>query len=77
LVAHIDHICQLAGDSLHVGIGSDFDGGFGWQSVPVEINTIADLQQLAPLLSERGYSTQDINNIFQGNWLRCCNRFLP
>jgi membrane dipeptidase len=77
LVAHIDHICQLAGDSLHVGIGSDFDGGFGWQSVPVEINTIADLQQLGPLLSERGYSTQDINNIFQGNWLRCCNRFLP
>jgi len=77
LVAHIDHICQLAGDSLHVGIGSDFDGGFGWQSVPVEINTIADLQQLAPLLSERGYSNQDIANIFNGNWLRCCHRFLP
>ncbi|RCK72805.1 MAG: Membrane dipeptidase [Anaerolineae bacterium] len=77
LVAHIDHICQLAGDSQHVGIGSDFDGGFGWQSVPVEINTIADLQKIVPLLSERGYATQDITNIFHGNWLRCCNRFLP
>ncbi len=77
VVAQIDYLCQLAGDSDHVGIGSDFDGGFGWQSVPAEINTIADLQKLAPLLEERGYSTQDISNIFSENWLRCCHQFLP
>ena len=29
LVAHIDAICQLAGDARHVGLGSDFDGGWG------------------------------------------------
>src|SRR5690349_5786390 len=33
LIAHIDHVCQIAGDSLHAGIGSDFDGGFGLQSI--------------------------------------------
>ena len=30
LVAQIDYYCQMAGDSLHTGIGSDFDGGFGF-----------------------------------------------
>jgi len=77
LVAHIDHICQLAGDSLHVGIGTDFDGGFGVQSVPAEIDTIADLQKLAPLLLERGYNEQDVANIFSGNWLDRLQRYLP
>ncbi|MCH7766514.1 MAG: membrane dipeptidase, partial [Acidobacteria bacterium] len=27
LVEHIDHICQLAGNARHCGIGSDLDGG--------------------------------------------------
>ncbi len=26
---HIDHICQLAGNTNHVRIGSDLDGAFG------------------------------------------------
>src|SRR3990172_6070261 len=59
LVDHIDHICQLAGDARHVGIGTDFDGGFGLQSTPKEVDTIADLQKLVPLLSARGYSPED------------------
>ena len=29
LVDHIDHICQLAGNAEHAGIGTDLDGGFG------------------------------------------------
>lgn len=77
LVAHIDHICQMAGDSRHVGIGTDFDGGFGVQSVPPEIDTIADLQKLAPLLAERGYNETDIANIFSDNWLERLQRDLP
>lgn len=75
--AHIDHICQLAGDSLHSGIGTDFDGGFGVQSVPAEIDTIADLQKLAPLLRARGYSDSDAANIFGLNWLRLLTASLP
>ena len=70
LINHLDHICQLAGNVLHVGIGSDLDGAFGKEQCPHDLETIADLQQMAPLLSKRGYSQQDIENIFHGNWLR-------
>ena len=77
LAAHIDHICQLAGDALHTGLGTDFDGGFGWPAVPYEINTIADLQKLAPVLAEYGYSDESIANILGGNWRRHLERTLP
>jgi membrane dipeptidase len=76
-VAHIDHVCQLAGDSHHSGIGSDFDGGFGVQSVPPEIDTVADLQKIVPLLRARGYSDEDAANILGLNWLGCLERNLP
>ncbi len=76
-VAHIDHICQLAGDSRHAGIGSDFDGGFGVQSVPPEIDTVADLQKIAPLLRARGYSESDTENILGLNWIRFLEKHLP
>lgn len=77
LIAHIDHICQLAGDSLHAGIGSDFDGGFGLQSIPPELDSIADLQIIASKLMERGYSEADAANILGSNWLRFLRSNLP
>lgn len=77
LIAHIDHVCQLAGSAAHVGIGTDFDGGFGWPAVPLELNTIADLPRLGPLLAERGYSSADVAGILGGNWLRLLERTLP
>ncbi|HSL28787.1 MAG TPA: membrane dipeptidase [Anaerolineales bacterium] len=76
-VAHIDHVCQLAGDALHAGIGSDFDGGFGLQSIPPELDTIADLQMVATKLIERGYSGADAANVLGGNWLRILRTHLP
>lgn len=77
LADHIDHVCQLAGDSTHAGIGSDFDGGFGVQSVPPEIDTIADLQKLGPLLQARGYSEEEAANVLGLNWLSFLERNLP
>ena len=77
LVDHIDHICQLAGNARHVGIGSDFDGGFGLQSTPIEIDTIADLQKLVPLLLSRGYSEEDAAAVLGGNWINQLHRSLP
>jgi membrane dipeptidase len=74
---HIDHICQIAGDALHAGIGSDFEGGFGLQSVPPEIDTVADLQNLVSLLQTRGYSENDITNILGNNWITRLKRDLP
>lgn len=70
VVDHIDHMCELAGNSLHVAIGSDLDGAFGTEQCPSDVNTIADLQKLPDILYHRGYSGDDINNIMHGNWLR-------
>jgi membrane dipeptidase len=77
VAAHIDHVCQLAGDALHAGIGSDFDGGFGLESTPPEIDTVADLQKLVPLLTARGYSEADVAQVMGLNWLRCLREQLP
>jgi len=77
VVAQIDYICQLAGNALHVRIGSDFDGGFGWQSVPAEIDSIADLRKLIPFLSRKGYTGADISAILGGNWLAQLYLILP
>jgi membrane dipeptidase len=77
VVNHMDHVCQIAGDSLHAGIGTDFDGGFGVQSVPTGIDTIADLQNLVSLLQARGYSEADVENIFNANWLTRLKQHLP
>jgi membrane dipeptidase len=77
VVDQIDHICQLAGDARHVGLGSDFDGGFGLQSVPVEVDTVADLGKLAPLLAEKGYTGEDIAAVLGENWISLLRRTLP
>ncbi len=70
IIDHLDHICQIAGNSLHVGIGSDLDGAFGKEQCPYDLNTIADLQKLSQLLMQRGYLKEDVTNIMHGNWLR-------
>ena len=77
VVAHIDYVCQMAGDALHVGIGSDFDGGFGLQSVPPEVDSVADLQKLARPLAEKGYTEDDIAAILGRNWIIRLQRNLP
>lgn len=70
IVDHIDHVCQLAGNALHAGIGSDLDGGFGLEESPMDMDSIADLQRLPAMLKSRGYSDKDIANIMYGNFVR-------
>jgi len=74
IVDHMDHICQLAGNSHHAAIGSDLDGGFGREQSPADLDTIADLQKLVALLGARGYQADDIAAIMHGNWLRLLRR---
>ena len=69
-VDNIDHICQLAGSSEYVGIGTDLDGAFGREQCPVEIDTIADLQKLPEMLRRRGYRPIDIENVMHRNFIR-------
>jgi membrane dipeptidase len=70
VIAQIDHICELAGNSLHVAIGTDLDGGFGTEQSPHDLDTIADLQKIPGLLSAKGYREADVKAIMHGNWLR-------
>jgi len=70
LVDHLDHICQLAGNANHIGLGSDLDGGYGKEQSPYDLETIADLQKFPALLRKRGYTEQDIEKVMHGNWLR-------
>ncbi len=70
VVNHIDHICQLAGNANHAGIGSDLDGAFGTEQSPQDVDTIADLQRIPGILASRGYSEEDIANICSLNWIR-------
>lgn len=69
LIDHIDHICDLSGNTAHIAIGSDLDGGYGKDQTPNELHTIADLGQLAEHLRKRGYDSIDIDRIFYQNAL--------
>ncbi|EOR96780.1 Membrane dipeptidase [Arcticibacter svalbardensis MN12-7] len=70
IIDHFDHICQIAGNSDHVAIGSDLDGMYGKEQAPYDLETIADVQSLNKLLAIRGYQSDDIQKILHGNWLR-------
>jgi membrane dipeptidase len=77
VAAQVDHICQLAGSADHVGFGSDFDGGFGLDVATAEVDSIADLQKLAPLLGAKGYNEEQVASIFGGNWIKHLQAQLP
>jgi membrane dipeptidase len=77
VVDHIDHVCQLAGNARHAGLGTDLDGGYGTEQSPADLDTMADLPRVAKLLAERGYPAADIELIMHGNWLRFLGEALP
>jgi membrane dipeptidase len=69
MIDHLTHICELAGNTNHVGLGTDLDGGFGKEQCPSDLETIADLQKIPDLLTARGFSEEDIKKICHQNWL--------
>lgn len=77
VVRHVDHICQLTGSARHCAIGSDFDGGFGVESTPAELDSVADLGRIGEALAAQGYSADDVAGILGGNWLRLLAEALP
>jgi membrane dipeptidase len=77
VAAAVDHVCQVLGDAVHVGLGSDLDGWFGAESAPSEIDTVADLARIGPALGELGYGEEDVATVLGGNWLRFLQSALP
>ena len=77
LIDAIDYICQLTGSASHVGIGTDFDGGFGAETTPLGLDTVADLSKIGDALRERGFSQADAEGVLANNWLSVLRRGLP
>jgi membrane dipeptidase len=70
LVAHVKHVCDLAGSAQHVALGTDMDGGLGRDQIPVEVKTIADLRRVADALSNANFGDTAIRQIMGENWSR-------
>jgi len=77
VIDHIEHICLIAGCSDYVGIGSDLDGGFGMDQTPTGLDRYSHVHLMTEMLSERGFGTEDIYNIFYKNWLNFFRQSLP
>ena len=77
IVAHLEHICQLAGNARHVGIGSDLDGAFGIEQTPQDLHSIADLARLPECLLNRGFAQEDVSAVMHGNFIRFLQVVLP
>ena len=73
----MDYICQLTGSARHVGIGTDFDVGFGMESIPDGLESVASLWEIGEGLRKRGYSETDIEGILSVNFLRKLRETLP
>ncbi|MEM9082842.1 MAG: membrane dipeptidase [Planctomycetota bacterium] len=67
---HVDHICSIAGNTNHVGIGSDLDGGFSADHIPDGIDTPRDMHRLCEGLSARGWTDEQVAAFAWGNWTR-------
>ncbi len=65
LVDHIDHVVELVGVE-YVGIGTDFDGGGALE----DCFDVAELPNITKELVKRGYSRDEIEKIWSGNFLR-------
>jgi membrane dipeptidase len=65
MLDHIDYVVQRIGID-HVGIGTDFNHGSGING----FEDASDAQNVTQALLARGYSQQDIEKIWGGNFLR-------
>jgi membrane dipeptidase len=65
---HVLRICELAGDASHVGLGSDMDGGFSAQRLPMGMSGPKHLRLLADTLTKRGMNAADLECFAWKNW---------
>ena len=65
LTRHAEHIAEIVGWK-RVGIGSDFDGGFGEGEIPLGFSSIRDFERFGDIASNEGARA----GVLGGNWLR-------
>ena len=73
VVRHIDYAVSLAGYE-HIGIGSDFDG---IDSLPLGMQGIQDLPEIAAALCTHGYGLKEIAAVMGGNFRRYWQEIMP
>lgn len=67
-IAHVEHVCEIAGSRAHVGLGSDADGGFSMLALPKGINRPRDFARLTDALAGRGWSEDEVAGFAWKNW---------
>jgi membrane dipeptidase len=77
VIDHLKHMCDLIGNTQHVGIGTDMDGGFGGENIPEEIKTSSDMPVMGAALKTGGFADADVEGIMGGNWVRFFAEKLP
>jgi membrane dipeptidase len=76
-VRHVEHVAGVMGHRRGVALGSDMDGGFDAESLPVGLERPESLVHLADALAARGWSAHEIDGFRGGNWRRFLERVLP
>jgi membrane dipeptidase len=67
-VRHIEHIAGVMGHRRGVGLGSDMDGGFSANRLPIGINRPGDLSLLIRALANTGWVDHDTAGFAWRNW---------
>lgn len=66
VVAHLEHVREVAGID-HVGLGGDYDGV---PELPIGLEDVSCYPRLLAALTERGWSTRDLDKLTHLNVLR-------
>ncbi|MBY0262657.1 MAG: membrane dipeptidase [Phycisphaerales bacterium] len=69
-LAHVEHVCMLAGSTRHAALGTDMDGGFAADRMPEGIDTPAGLDRLLEGLARKGWGDEDLAAFACENWGR-------
>ena len=76
VVEVFDYVAQLTGSARYVGLGTDYDGGFGPGALPEGMDTIADLPKITDALKAKGWKDEDVRGAMAGNFLRILRKGL-
>ncbi len=73
---HVQHIAALAQCDDVCALGSDLDGGFSPEAVPLELRGPDQYNALTDALMSRGWSASSCSKFASANWLRVWNAAL-